>query len=128
MADIQQQLATLLGREVKQLRKTDETPSRASVIDVISAVLGVSANVAAVTLGRLKAEYPEVTSGCCDFKFKGRGQRGTAVACARGLFEIVMLLPGRQAANIRRQAASLLCRWLGGDLSKRCAGTEAFRR
>ena len=28
-----------------------------------------------------------------------------------------MLLPGRQAANIRRQAASLLVRWLGGDLA-----------
>ena len=58
MADaltFQQQLATLLGREVKQLRKTDETPPRASVIDVISAVLGVSGNVAAVTLEHLKA-------------------------------------------------------------------------
>ena len=33
----------------------------------------------AVTMGRLKAEYPEVTSGCCDFKFKGRGQRNAPV-------------------------------------------------
>ena len=47
----------------------------------------------AVTMGRLKAEYPEVTSGCCDFKFKGRGQRGTPVTCVRGIVEIVMLLP-----------------------------------
>ena len=64
------QLSTLLGREVKQLRKTGQVPPRVSVIDVISAFLGVSGNVAAVTLGRLKSEYPEVTSGCCDFKLK----------------------------------------------------------
>ena len=31
--------------------------------------------------------------------------------------EIVMLLPGRHAARIRRQAAELLCRYLGGDLA-----------
>ena len=111
------QLTTLLGREVKQLRKTSQVPPRVSVIDVISAFLGVSGNVAAVTLGRLKSEYPEVTSGCCDFKFKGRGQRDTPVACVRGIVEILVLLPGRQAARVRRQAAEILTRYLGGDLS-----------
>ena len=114
---IQQQLAALLGRDVKQVRKTDEQPPRVSVIDVISAILGVSGNVAAVTMGRMKAEYPEVTSGCCDFKFKGRGQRDTPVTCVCGIVEIVMLLPGRHAAHVRRQAAELLTRYLGGDLA-----------
>ena len=28
-----------------------------------------------------------------------------------------MILPGRHAAQVRKQAADLLCRWLGGDLS-----------
>ena len=28
-----------------------------------------------------------------------------------------MLLPGQQAARVRRQAAELLCRYLGGDLA-----------
>ena len=116
-SSIHGQLSTLLGREVKQVRKTSQVPPRVSVIDVISAFLGVSGNVAAVTLGRLKSEYPEVTSGCCDFKFKGRGQRGTPVACVRGIVEIVVLLPGRHAARVRRQAAELLTRFLGGDLS-----------
>ena len=31
--------------------------------------------------------------------------------------EIVMLLPGRQAARVRRQAAELLVRFLGGDIA-----------
>ena len=35
----------------------------------------------------------------------------------RGIVEIVMLLPGHQAARVRRAAAELLCRWLGGDLT-----------
>ena len=31
--------------------------------------------------------------------------------------EIVMLLPGRHAARVRRQAAELLCRYLEGDIT-----------
>ena len=51
------------------------------------------------------------------FRFPGQGQRSTAVACATGIIEIVLLLPGKQAARVRRQAAELLCRYLGGDIS-----------
>ncbi len=40
MEDLRQQLSALLGREVKQVRKTDETPPRVSVIDVVSAIAG----------------------------------------------------------------------------------------
>ena len=36
---------------------------------------------------------------------------------ARGIVEIIMLLPGAQTARIRRQAAELMVRCLGGDLS-----------
>ena len=44
-----------------------------------------------------------------------RGQRITPVTCATGIIEIVLLLPGRVAARVRRQAAELLCRCLGGQ-------------
>ena len=43
MADIPRQLAALLGRETVQIRKTDETPPRISVIDVAVAVTGKNA-------------------------------------------------------------------------------------
>ena len=33
-----------------------------------------------------------------------------------GAVELVLLLPGRYAAQVRRQAAELLVRYLGGDL------------
>ena len=51
-----------------------------------------------------------------DFKFPGRGQRKTPVTDVRGAVELAFLLPGRHAALIRRQAADLLVRLLGGDL------------
>ena len=51
------------------------------------------------------------------FRFPGQGQRSTPVACATGIIELVLLLPGKQAARVRRQAAELLCRYLGGDLA-----------
>ena len=51
------------------------------------------------------------------FRFPGRGQRETSVVDVKGIVEIVMLLPGRHAARVRRQAAELLCRYLGGDLA-----------
>ena len=36
---------------------------------------------------------------------------------AKGIVEIIMLLPGQQATRVRRQASELLCRYLGGDLA-----------
>ena len=73
MAQIKEQLSTLLGREVKQLRITDETPPRVSVIDVVSAITGHNGSNAALTFGRLKSEHPEVITNCSDFRFPGQG-------------------------------------------------------
>ena len=36
-----------------------------------------------------------------NFRFPGKGQRNTPVAPARGIVEIIMLLPGQQAARVR---------------------------
>ena len=66
---------------------------------------------------RLKNDHPEVTTNCSDLKFPGRGQRKTPVASVRGIVEIIMLLPGQHAARVRRQAAELFVRYLGGDLA-----------
>ena len=63
----------------------------------------------------MKERYPEVAQNLGLFKFPGRRQRETPVANIRGAVELVLLLPGHHAARIRRQAASLLVRYLGGD-------------
>ena len=115
--DIPTQLAALLGRETFRIRKTDETPPRVSIIDVVMAVTGGSQHDAARSLRRLSDQYPEVGPNWSHLKFKGRGQRDTCVTDAKGIVEVIMLLPGQQAARVRRQAAELLCRYLGGDLA-----------
>ena len=112
--DVPTQLAALLGREIFRIRKTDETPPRVSIIDVVMAVTGGSQHDAARSLRRLSDQYPEVGPNWSHLKFKGKGQRDTCVTDAKGIVEVIMLLPGQQAARVRRQAAELLCRYLGG--------------
>ena len=70
--DIRAQLAALLGKplaRIGQVRKTDETPPRVSVIDVICAVMGLNGNNAAMTFARLKDEHPDLTTICGQVKF-----------------------------------------------------------
>ena len=117
MAQIQEQLSTLLGREVKQLRITDETPPRISVIDVAVVITAHGADYASQSIRCIWQKYPEVREKITDFKFPGRGQRKTPVTGVLGAIELTFLLTGRHAARVRRQAAQLFCRYLGGDLA-----------
>jgi len=115
--DIPTQLAALLGYPIKRMRITDEEPPRISVIDLAAAITMKGPNQAAEQVAYVKSRHPEVTEIFGDFKFRGQGQKKTAVADLRGAVELTFLLPGRHAARVRRQAAELLCRYLGGDLS-----------
>ena len=58
--DIPTQLAALLGKETVQIRKTNETPPRVSVIDTIAAVTGRNANRSAEAIRDIGDRYPEV--------------------------------------------------------------------
>ena len=116
ISDLMASLSQLTEGAVRGIRKTAEDPPRVSVLDVISAVTG-DANNSSHVYTRLREQFPEVQSGGTDFKFPGRGQRNTPVTCVKGAVTIVMLLPGRAAAHVRKQAASTLVRYLGGDLS-----------
>ena len=80
MADIQQQLATLVGRHVKQVRKTEETPPRISVIDVAIALSGKSPHDAAQDYRRMLEQYPEVGANCSHFRLRAEAKRDTPVA------------------------------------------------
>ena len=106
------QLAALLGREAVQIRKTDETPPRAAVIDVAALITGKNHDAAVQDFRRMSRRYPGVSAKCIDVKFPDshgrRGQRSTKVTDAKGIVDIFMLLPGRRAARVRRQAAELL--------------------
>ena len=74
--DVPTQLAALLGREIFRIRKTDETPPRVSIIDVVMAVTGGSQHDAARSLRRLSDQYPEVGPNWSHFKFsQAEGRR-----------------------------------------------------
>ncbi len=89
-----------------------------SVIDVTVVITGQDANNAAKVINRVRERFSDVTPFWSDVKFpdaRGRkGQKATPVACVRGIVMTLMVLPGIHAANIRRRAAQLLVRYLGG--------------
>ncbi len=105
------------GTCLRQIRKTAEDPPRVSVYDVLQVVTGCSAPNCCNVFSRVSEAFPEVLTNCTNFKFSGRGQRETPVADARTIAEIIMVLPGRAAAQVRRAAADVMVRYLGGDLS-----------
>ena len=108
-------LAELTDADVSRIRKTNETPSRINVYDVLRCVFGIPQKDTFHTLDRLREQYPEVQALCLNFNFPGQGQRETPVTDARGIVRIIMLLPGRAAAPVRAKAADVLVRYLGGD-------------
>ena len=110
-------LSSLTDTAVKEVRKRVEDPPRVSVLDVIGAITGHTPSVCSHTLHTLLQNYLEVGSKLCIFKFSGRGQRVTYVADAHGIAESVMSQPGRAAGRVRKQAASVMVRYLGGDLT-----------
>ena len=119
--DIPAQLAGLLGRKTVCVRKTVEQPPRISVIDVAILITSKSANKAAQDVATVSNRFPDVAQNLGHVKFPDalgrKGHKETPVADVKNIIEITMLLPGRQAARVRRQAAELHVRYLGGDLS-----------
>ena len=110
-------LQELTDGTVRRIRKTAEDPPRVSVIDTIALITGHTPTVCSHTFQRLKEDYPEVGSDWSNFRFAGRGQRDTPIADARGIVEVIMVLPGRAAGQVRKAAADVMVRYLGGDPS-----------
>ena len=66
--DIPAQLAALLGRGKVQSRKTNESPPRISIIDVVIAVTGKTHHDAAQDFRRLLIQYTAVGTNCSNLK------------------------------------------------------------
>ena len=72
------------------------------------------------TWSEMQKTHPDVvgnTDNFSDFKFPGQGQRKTPVIDATGAIMIINLLPGQLAASFRAQWASIIVRYLGGDMT-----------
>ena len=113
--DLMTNLSEVTSGSLRQIRKTAEDPPRVSILDVLSVVTGTSQQNCNAVWQRLQENFPEVTIQSCNFQFSGRGQRPTPVTDARGIVEVIMVLPGRAAGRVRKQAADVLVRYLGGD-------------
>ena len=57
--DIPAQLAALLGRDAVQIRKTDESPPRISIIDVARAITGHNADYSSLAVRNVCDQYPK---------------------------------------------------------------------
>lgn len=91
------------------------TPNgQCSVYDLIAAV-GNQKN-SRHAWNRLTERYPEVVPKCDNFKFPGRGQRETPVTDREGWAYILGLLPGVMGKKYRESSASLVVRYLDGDI------------
>ena len=81
------------------------------MIDLAAAITKKDANHAAQEVGYVKERHPEVTQILGDFKFHGQRQKKTILTDLRGVVELTLLLPGRHAGRVRRQAADPKCRY-----------------
>ena len=115
-ADVGRQLSALLGHPVNfQLRTTPD--NRPALIDITMIFTGLKNNQAGLAVRHLLAQYPEFQSSILKFKFPGRGRQTIDVAPVVVALDFAFLLPGKAAAQMRRQAATLVVRYLGGDVT-----------
>ena len=126
------ELAKLVGVETICVRKTDESPPRVSVIDVAVVVTGHNAHYVSDTVRNIRKKFPDIHDKIGDVFLDARGRKGgknTPVTNVGGIVDIIMQLPGEQAGRVRRQAAELLVRYLGGDLTivKEIIDNRAFQ-
>jgi hypothetical protein len=85
-----------------------------SVFDVIK-IAGGQKNPKETWKNLLK-KY-ELIDFCDNLKFKGPGQRYTPCINVDGLVKLLMLIPGKKAIEFKNLTASVMVRYLGGDLT-----------
>jgi len=127
---LRQQLAEIKRVPLAQVGRIRMTPEKMpSLVDMGVILTGSSARDVAQIIRRLVVAHPDLETRCFQIKFGGRGNRDTPVPKDLAtLIEIIFLLPGRAAAQVRRTAAQLFVRYIGGDLSLIDEGRHALFR
>ena len=117
--ELRQQLAELKGIPLEQVGRVRMTPEKLpSLVDVGVILTGKTSSNVARDLQVIFEKHNELTQKVSQIKFGGRGNRESPVPKdLPALIEIIFLLPGRAAAQVRQAAAQLFVRFLGGDLS-----------
>ena len=116
---LRQQLAEMKRVPLEQVGRIRMTPDKLpSLVDVTS-ILCEKDNNASGEVVRNIISYHDLNGIILKVKFGGRGgNHDTPVPKdLAALIEIIFLLPGRAAAQVRRVAAQIFVRYLGGDLT-----------
>jgi hypothetical protein len=115
-SDVSKHLSYLMQRPIPfRLRITPN--KELALIDVAIIFTGLNNDHAGYAVRRLLEQYPEFRSNIAKFKFPGRGRQTVDVAPLEKALEFAFLLPGRAASKVRKEAAKLLVRYIGGDRS-----------
>ena len=119
LVDLPGDLASLIG--ITNLPKVRKVPGEKKWVlsDIGGAFLEKTNHDAAQDLRRTIVTFPSLGTKCSQVLFECNGRQ--PVSCRVGdlatVIEYIFLLPGATAARIRAEAARLLVRYLGGDLS-----------
>ena len=81
---------------------------RFSVYDVLVAFSVTDRANCQNVFTRIADKHSEVNTFCKNFKFPGRGQRETPVTNEEGMYQILMLCPGKRGAEFRKWAAGII--------------------
>jgi prophage antirepressor-like protein len=88
------------------IRTTND--GRFSVYDVLTAFGVCSQRDCSQVFKRIADKHSEVLVFCQNIKFPGRGQKETPVATEDGIYQILMLCPGRRGAEFRSWASQVI--------------------
>jgi hypothetical protein len=86
-------------------------------MDITMIFTGLKNNQAGEAVRLPLAQHPEFQESILRFKFPGRGRQTIDVAPVVVALDFAFLLPGKAAAQMRRRAAALVVRYLGGDVT-----------
>ena len=117
---IRQQLAEIKRAPLEQVGRIRMTPEKMpSLVDVGVILTGKAPRHVADDLAAIMRKHSDLLEKVVKVSFGGRGGNRESLVPKdlAALIEIIFLLPGRAAAQVRRAAAQVFVRYLGGDLS-----------
>ena len=117
---LRQQLAEIKRVPLEQVGRIRMTPGKMpSLVDVGVILTGKASRNVSRDLQDILNKHPDLAQKVSQVSFGGRGGNRESLVPKdlAALIEIIFLLPGRAAAQVRRAAAQVFVRYLGGDLS-----------
>ena len=117
---LRQQLAEMKKVALESVGHLRMTPEKMpALVDVGVILTGKSARHVARDIQVIMDKHPELAQKVGQVSFGGRGGNRESLVPndLAALIEIIFLLPGRAAAQVRQSAAQIFVRHLGGDLS-----------